>query len=437
MSRRNSYDDIADYLTDGYWEWRGEARRAFDVGPDGVLTADITGLNEVGQQLARWALEAWAGVSGIVFEFVRDDNAQIVFDDDGEEPVTRSTVIDGVIISSHVNIPADWLIEHGTTAHSFSFTTYLHEIGHALGLGSPGPYPDPGNPNRFHHSDRIFEDDSYLTTVMSSFYPNGQRYTTQVDTSVPVTPMIADIVAIQNLYGPPFEANAGDTVYGFQSGTGSHLDQFFHLWSGEENPLHGFEFRHISQPVFIDLDGDSDLDLITGNWGGYIDYFENIGTTAKPFFVQRTNAANPMDDIRSGRAPAFADLDGDGDPDFVYLDSKGNFHYIENTGTVTDPGFTERTGGANPLLNLSLEPTTLLAELTYALADLDDDGDIDLVATENVYSDDSLNPQISVHIIFYENTGTVTNPIFTRRTGTANPLEKIDFSSLVSQELIE
>ncbi len=28
MTARIIYDDIADYLTDGYWEWRGEARRA-------------------------------------------------------------------------------------------------------------------------------------------------------------------------------------------------------------------------------------------------------------------------------------------------------------------------------------------------------------------------------------------------------------------------
>ena len=39
-----NYDQIADYLTDGYWEGDGGSRRAFDVAPGGTLTADITAL---------------------------------------------------------------------------------------------------------------------------------------------------------------------------------------------------------------------------------------------------------------------------------------------------------------------------------------------------------------------------------------------------------
>ena len=77
-----TYDDIADYLTGGFWEWIGSTTsRAFDVQPGGVLTTNITALTEEGQQLARWALEAWTKVTGIKFEFVDDDNALITFDD--------------------------------------------------------------------------------------------------------------------------------------------------------------------------------------------------------------------------------------------------------------------------------------------------------------------------------------------------------------------
>ena len=431
MITHNSYDDIADYLTDGYWEWRGEARRAFDIGPGGVLTANITALTAEGQQLARWALEAWAGVSAIEFEFVQDDNARIIFDDDGEEPVTLSTVNDGVIISSHVNIPADWLTEHGTTAVSFSFTTYLHEIGHALGLGNPGPYPDPDNTARFHHSDRLFQDDSYLTTVMSSFYQNGQRYTTQVLTPVTVTPMIADILAIQNLYGAPDDANAGDTVYGFQSNTGSHLDQFFSLWAAEENPLHGFKLDSRDIPVFIDLDDDGDPDLVVGTYRdrGRIDYYENTGTVANPVFTQRVDAGNPVDDflLRGIPAPALADLDGDGDPDLMALNSYGNVYYFENTGTAANPDFTERTAAANPLDGMNVgSGDRIRSESKLALADLDSDGDIDLIVGKE-----------SGDIDYYENTGTVTSPVFTQRSGAANPLDNVDVNRVSKPALID
>ena len=74
-----TYDEFADYLTDGFWEWLEGPGFAFDVAPGGVLTADITALTEAGKQLARWALEAWTNVTGIKFEFVDDDNANITF----------------------------------------------------------------------------------------------------------------------------------------------------------------------------------------------------------------------------------------------------------------------------------------------------------------------------------------------------------------------
>ena len=35
----------------------------FDLAPSGALTANITDLTEKGQQLARWALEAWTNVT--------------------------------------------------------------------------------------------------------------------------------------------------------------------------------------------------------------------------------------------------------------------------------------------------------------------------------------------------------------------------------------
>ena len=100
-----THDEIADYLTDGFWE----RRRAFDVESGGVLTADITALTEDGQQLARWALEAWTNVTGIIFEFVDDDNADITFDDNQHGGNASSTRENGVIISSHVNVSTDIL----------------------------------------------------------------------------------------------------------------------------------------------------------------------------------------------------------------------------------------------------------------------------------------------------------------------------------------
>ncbi len=71
-----TYDEIAAYLVSGYWEGN---RYAFDVGPGGVLTADVTALTEENRKLASWALEAWTNVTGIRFELIDDGDADITY----------------------------------------------------------------------------------------------------------------------------------------------------------------------------------------------------------------------------------------------------------------------------------------------------------------------------------------------------------------------
>ena len=404
-----TFDEIADYLTDGYWEWQGETRRAFDVEPGGVLTADITALNEAGQQLARWALEAWTDVSGIEFRFVDDNNAQIIFDDDGNQSATRSTVSNGFIISSRVTVPADLLLEYGATVESFSFTTYLHEIGHALGLGHPGEF------DHLATLDDVYSvmDFPRRVSVMSYIVPADDSHIS--DGSIrPVTPSSADIIAIHNLYGKPDDNNAGDTVYGFQSNMEGYLGEFFTVLAGEANPLHQFYLDSYSSPAFADLDGDGDQDLIVGTFRNRIDYYENTGTAGHPGFTQRFGSDNPMGGylVYGFTEPVPADLDGDGDFDLMIVN--GSIQYFENTGTAAGPEFTERTGASNPMDGINASLGAFDSIVSLPLADLDNDGDSDLVVT---HQDGGID--------FYENTGTIANPRFTQRSGAANPLENV------------
>ncbi|MDP2080620.1 MAG: PPC domain-containing protein [Pseudotabrizicola sp.] len=80
-----SIQDMATYLTQGYWASTGYngAPRAFDVAPGGTLYVDIRGLTADGQRLALQALDAWTQVTGINFstQIPAGRTAHITFDD--------------------------------------------------------------------------------------------------------------------------------------------------------------------------------------------------------------------------------------------------------------------------------------------------------------------------------------------------------------------
>ena len=142
-----TYDDLADYMTDGFWEWSGGSRAAFDVGPGEALTADITSLTEAGQQLARWALEAWSYVTGIEFQIVDNVNADITFDDEDGlilagvfRQVTGSSIPDMSIFPSLSSIILEPRL---VVAHSMSTSMRLAMLSV---LVIPDPTPEVISP---------------------------------------------------------------------------------------------------------------------------------------------------------------------------------------------------------------------------------------------------------------------------------------------------
>ena len=418
-----TYDELADYLIEGSWGTNNLEPHKVNVETGGILTANVTALNEDGQRLARWALEAWTDVTGIEFELVEHDNAFLTFDDEEEGGFAKHDLEDGFITSGHVNVSKQWLIEAGNSIDSYSFLAYIHEVGHNLGLGHL-------KPDRFSFTFGVGEEfllNSRQASVMSGYSQVRNTFIKASD-ALTVTPMIADIIAVQNLYGVPEDSNGGDTIYGYQSNVDGYLGEFFRLWTREADPF--ILVKVPDDPIAVyhaqalaDLDGDGDADMVIGNHQGKFHYFENTGADGNPGFTLRTGESNPLDGLVANfdSTPVFADLDGDGDLDLVNGHYDGTISYLENIGAATAPDFAQRSGSDNPFNGIDTGNTS-----TPALADLDSDGDLDLIAGSR---DGALD--------WFENTGTASAPAFTQRTGTDNPLDGISVNANSAPELAD
>ncbi len=148
------------------------------------------------------------------------------------------------------------------------------------------------------------------------------------------------------------------------------------------NPFAGIDVGNFSAPAFADLDGDRDLDLVVGERNGTLLAYEKTATGFAAF------ATTPFAGIDVGyeSKPAFADLDDDGDLDLVVGASDGTLRAYEKTAT----GFA--AFATNPFASIDVGVAS-----APALADLDGDGDLDLVVGERygtllAFEHQTLNP---------------------------------------------
>jgi hypothetical protein len=168
----------------------------------------------------------------------------------------------------------------------------------------------------------------------------------------------------------------GDWEYQENTGTSS-APVFAAVSTNPFNLTYSYDY---SVCDFQDLDNDGDIDMMAGNYYGQFYYYENTGSTGSPNF--ESPVINPfglatlslLDDDYN--APALADLDNDGDFDILAGDKNGNFYYFENTGTASAPAFAAQVLNPFNLVNVG-GPNGYYATPTFV--DLDDDGDMDIM----------------------------------------------------------
>ena len=193
-----------------------------------------------------------------------------------------------------------------------------------------------------------------------------------------------------------------------------------------------------STTSFADYDNDGDLDLLSGDWLGGIQYFRNDGNSAHPDF-KKTSTTFTTIDVGSYSSPRFVDIDKDQDFDLVagnlsgtvlcYININGTFSQNStifsgiDVGWQSHPAFVDINNDGsldmfvcgevaaeakfykNNGSNVFTADNSLVAGVTIpgysypTFADIDTDGDYDLTFGK-----------IGGELVFYENTGTPSSP---------------------------
>ena len=165
-----------------------------------------------------------------------------------------------------------------------------------------------------------------------------------------------------------------------------------------------------SIPIFADIDGDGLTDMFVANFFAYkpilskesrIAYYKNTGTALDPIFTLIDSDFQNLSALNIGlrMVPSFGDLNGDSKMDMLLGLEDGSLAFFANISTGSSPMF------ASPVVNYQDNNGNLIHHGLYSapqLFDLNKDNLLDLIIGVK-----------TGELIYYENTGTTTNPQFT------------------------
>ena len=330
-SAPGTLQQLADYLKQGYWAFAG-SNFNWKWGISNI-TFNVQALTTQERIWAREAFNMVSRVANLTFTEVSSGGNITFVSPDSGQPNYGSAFANfggssGNITSATVSISADWAGWSASNPfYNYYFQTYVHEIGHALGLGHQGAY----NGSASYPTNAVYDNDSWQLSVMSYFDQVENTYAGLNGSFAYVSSyMQADILALQDKYGAP--ANAGTHYFGFAptvSGSGFN--------SGANFGARSFTMYSADGYVFLDTSDSSSSQTIrmgSGQFSSIYGFTDNVSQYASTMtgFLGGSGA----DDVTlAGSAPVAAGN--------IFASGNGGNDIFRSTGSTTN---TSIDGGA-------------------------------------------------------------------------------------------
>jgi len=283
--------------------------------------------------------------------------------------------------------------------------------------------------------DMLLGDISFNSILLAKNSPNNNSaYVEDQDCTFPSYNISVDLITFPAPFYVDVDNNGKkDLLVGINRSTGGEDLQSIWRYSNlgtNDNPNFQFEQSNFlldncldlgngANPTFVDVNADGLLDIVAGNNNYFvpggssiatISLFENTGTTDSPAFTLIDDDWLGFGDLflnspnNFGFNPSFADMDSDGDMDFLCGDNSGGIIYMEN---IADAG--------NPMslgpLQFNWQNMKVGSKSTPTAVDINRDGLLDLVVGENTVNFIDYTDTASSFNLFI-NTGTAQDPIF-------------------------